>query len=117
VRSSATYLRENFHRVPFMVIPVIRGRVDNVPGAVSAGFWGSILPAAWSLMLAARERGLGSAWTTLHLPNEKEVAELLGIPYDKWSQAGLFPIAYTQGTDFKPAKRLPVDQFIHWDTW
>jgi nitroreductase len=117
VRSSATYLRENFHRVPFMVIPVIRGRVDNMPGAVQAGFWGSILPAAWSLMLAARERGLGSAWTTLHLPNEKEVAELLGIEYDKWSQAGLFPIAYTKGTDFKPAKRLPLDQFVHWDTW
>ena len=53
VRSSAMYLRENFHRVPFMVIPVIRGRVDNMPGAVQAGFWGSILPAAWSLMLAA----------------------------------------------------------------
>jgi nitroreductase len=117
VRSSAMYLRENFHRVPFMVIPVIRGRVDNMPGAVQAGFWGSILPAAWSLMLAARERGLGSAWTTLHLPNEKEVAELLGIEYDKWSQAGLFPIAYTKGTDFKPAKRLPLDQFVHWDTW
>jgi len=117
VRSSATYLRENFHRVPYMVIPVIRGRVDNMPGAVSAGFWGSILPAAWSLMLAARERGLGSAWTTLHLPNEKEVAELLGIPYDKWSQAGLFPIAYTVGTDFKPAKRLPLETFLHWDTW
>ena len=59
-------------------------------------------------MLAPRERGLGSAWTTLHLPNEKEVAELLGIPYDKCSQAGLFPIAYTIGTDFKPAKRLPA---------
>ena len=68
-------------------------------------------------MLAARERGLGSAWTTLHLPNEKEVAELLGIPYDKWSQAGLFPIAYTIGTDFKPAKRLPLETFVHWDTW
>jgi nitroreductase len=117
VRSSAMYLRENFHRVPYMVIPVIRGRVDNMPGAVQAGFWGSILPAAWSLMLAARERGLGSAWTTLHLPNEKEVAELLGIEYDKWSQAGLFPIAYTKGTDFKPAKRLPLDQLVHWDTW
>lgn len=117
VRSSATYLRENFHRVPFMVIPMIRGRVDGAPSVMQAGFWGSILPAAWSLMLAARERGLGSAWTTLHLPNEKEVAEVLGIPHDKWTQAGLFPIAYTKGVDFKPAKRLPAEQFIHWDTW
>ena len=68
-------------------------------------------------MLALRERGLGSAWTTLHLPNEKEVAELLGIPYDTVTQAGLFPIAYTKGTDFKLAQRLPASELSHWDTW
>ena len=63
------------------------------------------------------QRGLGSAWTTLHLPNEREVAELLGIPYDRYTQAGLFPIAYTIGADFKPAPRLDVDELVHWDTW
>ena len=70
-------------------------------------------------MLAARERGLGTAWTTIHMMNggEQKAAELLGIPYDKYSQAGLFPIAYTIGTDFKPAKRLPLDPIVHWDTW
>ena len=68
-------------------------------------------------MLALRERGLGSAWTTLHLAYEKEVADLLGIPYDRYTQAGLFPIAYTIGTDFKPAARLPVDELVHFDTW
>ena len=105
-------------QVPVLVIGCVQGRVVETPLLVmQASTYGSIAPAAWSFMLAARARGLGSAWTTLHLPNEKEVAELLGIPYDKWSQAGLFPIAYTVGTDFKPAKRLPTDQFIHWDTW
>ena len=82
-----------------------------------ASGWGSLLPAVWSFMLALRERGLGSAWTTLHLPNEREVAELLGIPFAEYTQAGLFPIAYTVGTDFKPAKRISTDQFVHWDTW
>jgi nitroreductase len=86
---------------------------------MSASFWGSLLPAVWSFMLALRSRGLGSAYTTLHLlgDGEKQAAELLGIPYDTYSQAGLFPIAYTKGTDFRPANRLPADQVSHWDTW
>ena len=117
MRDSATYLRENFHRVPVLLIPLIAGRLDNAPVFQAASAWGSILPAVWSFMLALRERGMGSAWTTLHLPNEREVAELLGIPVDEYTQAGLFPIAYTIGTDFKPAKRIATESFVHWDTW
>lgn len=121
VLDSATYLREVFHQVPVMLIPCIQsstGRLDTgTPTFGQASAWGSILPAVWSFMLALRERGLGSAWTTLHLPNEKEVAELLGIPYDTVTQAGLFPIAYTKGTDFKLAERLPASTVSHWDTW
>jgi nitroreductase len=116
VRSSATYLREHFHEVPVMLIPLLEGRPGR-GGGTQAGFWGSILPAVWSFQLALRSRGLGSAWTTLHLSYEAEVAELLGIPPDRYSQAGLFPIAYTKGTDFQPAKRLPAEQFAHFDTW
>ncbi len=118
VRSSAQYLADNFHRAPYMVIPLIEARLDEgTPAPAQAAVWGSILPAVWSFMLALRERGLGSAWTTLHLPNEKEVAELLGIPFDRYTQAGLFPVAYTKGTDFKLAKRLPAAELTHWDTW
>jgi nitroreductase len=117
VGSSATYLREHFHEVPVMLIPLIEGRMDGLPSASTASKWGSILPAVWSFMLALRERGLGSAWTTLHLPNEREVAELLGIPYDGWTQVGLFPVAYTIGTDFKPAPRLPAEDFVHFDSF
>ncbi|MEJ7584986.1 MAG: nitroreductase family protein [Acidimicrobiales bacterium] len=120
VASSATYLRRHLHEVPALVIPCQWGRVDDATDtATQAGYWGSILPAAWSFMLALRARGLGSTWTTLHLPGdgEREVAELLGIPYERCTQAGLFPVAYTKGTDFKPAKRLPAAQLIHWDRW
>jgi nitroreductase len=118
VVSSAQYLADNFHRAPYMVIPLIQGRLgEGLNTTAQAGAWGSILPAVWSFMLALRARGLGSAWTTLHLPNEAEVAELLGIPYDRYTQAGLFPVAYTIGTDFKPAKRLPAESLTHWDTF
>jgi nitroreductase len=116
VTESAVYLREHFHEVPVMLIPLLEGRPGRGTGT-QAGFWGSILPAVWSYMLALRARGLGSAWTTLHLSYENEVAELLGIPADRYSQAGLFPIAYTKGTDFKEAGRLPVDSLVHFDTW
>ena len=119
VRDSAWYLAENFHRAPLLLIPAIDGRLDNLPSFATASQWGSLLPAVWSFMLALRERSMGSAWTTIHLMNggEQEAADLLGIPFDKVSQAGLFPIAYTIGTDFKPAKREPLAKVLHWDTW
>ncbi|MER3452776.1 MAG: nitroreductase [Acidimicrobiia bacterium] len=118
IRESAVYLRDNLHRVPVMVIPCGWGRLP--PGAdvaVQAGYWGSILPAAWSFMLALRARGLGSAWTTLHLPYEREAAEVLGIPHERVTQAGLFPVAYTIGTEFRPASRIPVAEVVHWNVW
>lgn len=119
VFDSATYLNEHFHKAPVLLVPCLQGRPDGEPAGKTASFWGSLLPAVWSFMLALRSRGLGAAWTTLHLAGdgEKRAADLLGIPHDEYSQAGLFPIAYTQGTDFKPAKRLPAEQLAHWDRW
>jgi nitroreductase len=117
VTDSANYLAEHFHEVPVLMIPIIEGRLDNLPAFAAASTWGSLLPAVWSFMLALRSRGLGSAWTTLHLPSEREAAELLGIPYERYTQGGLFPIAYTIGTDFKRAARIPTDQIVHWNTW
>lgn len=114
---SASYLAENLHRVPVMLIPCQWRRPDGAPSQEQAGYWGSILPAVWSFMLALRSRGLGSAWTTLHLDREREVADLLGIPYDRCAQAGLFPVAYTVGTDFKPGPRRPTDGIVHWERW
>lgn len=118
VRDSATYLAEHMHEAPVLLIPCLEGRPDKSPlGGVS--FWASLFPAVWSFCLALRSRGLGSCWTTLHLlgHGEQRVADILGIPNDRYSQGGLFPIAYTKGTDFRPAKRLPADQVTHWDAW
>jgi nitroreductase len=116
VRDSAIYLSEHMHEVPVLIIPCILGRVEEAGVMAQAGLYGSILPAAWSLMLALRARGLGSAWTTVHLQYEREVAALLDIP-DNITQAALLPVAYFKGTDFKPAKRLPSQNFTHWNVW
>jgi nitroreductase len=119
VMSSAKYLNEHLEKAPVMMIPCLEGRPDGAPAGMSASYWGSLLPAVWSFMLALRSRGLGSAYTTLHLigDGEKQAAEVIGIPFDTYAQGGLFPIAYTKGTDFKPAKRLPAEQLTHWNTW
>lgn len=116
VADSAMYLARHMHEAPLLIIPCIEGRTDKLSSATAAGLYGSILPAAWSLMLALRARGLGSAWTTLHLVYEKEVAGILGIP-DHITQAALLPVAYFTGEDFKPAERIPVEEITYWDAW
>lgn len=117
VRNSSWYLAEHMGEVPVLVVPCIQGRLESVASPVQAGAWGSILPAVWSFMLAARARGLGTAWTTLHLLHEKEAADVLGIPYEKITQAALIPVAHSIGTDFKPGPRKPLDEVLHWDQW
>ena len=99
-----------------MIVPCIDGRVEQAPQFAQASVYGSILPAVWSLMLALRSRGLGSAWTTIHLMFEKEAGQVLGIP-EHVTQAALLPVAYFTGTDFKPAKRIPARVRTYWDGW
>lgn len=111
------HLAANIHRVPAFVIPGVEGRTDHEPVAVQAGAWGSILPAVWSFMLAARARGLGTAWTTAQGPLERELAQVLGVPYEDVMLAAFIPLAFTIGTDFKPAPRIPREEVLHWDRW
>jgi nitroreductase len=118
VTLSAEYLAENMGRVPVLVLACTQGRrVDGVPAMVAASALGNVLPAMWSFMLAARARGLGTAWTTLSLMMEREVADILDIPFDDVQQACLSPLAHTIGTDFRPAMRPEPDSIIHWDRW
>jgi nitroreductase len=98
------------------VIPCVEGPVDLSSNGTAASAYGSIMPAAWSFLLALRARGLGSVWTTLHLFKEADVASLLGIP-DTMTQVALFPVAYTVGTDFKRAQRPPAEAISYFDTW
>lgn len=116
VISSAQHLADHMGEVPVLIIPVIEGRTDNAPVAMQAAIWGSLLPAVWSFQLAARSRGLGTCFTTLHLIFEQQSAELLGLP-DHVMQGALIPVAHTLGTDFKPGARRDLDRIIHHDTW
>jgi nitroreductase len=130
VEASAQYLNAHLEQVPVHVIPCITGRTDGrstteqaamwgqLPALVQqSAQWGSIAPAAWSFMLAARARGLGTCWTSLHLFFEEEAAKLLGIPYAEVMQACLIPLAYTRGTEFKPGRRDPLNTVVHWESW
>ena len=122
---TSNYLDEHLHEVPVLIIACIEGQMEEVPflyggpdfeSFYNASVYGSILPAAWSLMLGLRARGVGSAWTTAHLVYEKEAAAIVGIP-DHIIQAAMLPVAYFKGSDFKPAKRRPAQELTHWNTW
>ena len=117
IGKSARYLADHMHEVPVLIVPCLSPRTDGGSTLEQASAFGSILPAVWNLMLAARARGLGTAWTTVHLFHEREAAELLGIPYDEVMQVALIPVAHTIGADFKPGRRRDLDEIVHWDQW
>ncbi len=115
VGDSVAYLGEVMGQVPCLVVPCLIAGTE-LPAGNQSGLWGSLLPAVWSYMLAARARGLGTAWTTLHLTFEAEVKEVLGLPADVWTGA-LVPTAYYTGSTFRPAPRAPLDTILHLDRW
>ncbi len=117
--SSSDYLAEILERVPVLAIPCSLGAPSDMEGALGGGlqgWWGSVLPAVWSYMLAARARGLGTAWTTLHLQYDKRVGEALEIP-ETVTQLACIPTAYYLGKGFRPGKRRAVEQVTYWNTW
>ncbi|MDT3439762.1 nitroreductase family protein [Pseudofrankia sp. BMG5.37] len=115
--SGFQHLYDNIHRVPAIVVPCVEGRTDGASVLAQSMTWGSILPAVWSFMLAARARGLGTVWTTAQGPLEREMAQVLGVPYEEVMLAAFIPLAFTLGTDFQPAPRVPRSQVLHRDRW
>jgi nitroreductase len=113
VANSADFLGEHMGEAPVLVISCNTGR--NRASAVAG--MGNVLPGTWSFMLAARARGLGTAYTSMHLSREQDVADILGIPYETVAQAVLTPVAFTKGTDFKVAARAEPDSVMHWNNW
>ena len=107
---------ENMGRMPALVIVGLRGRYESQPQIMQASAYGSILPAAWSFMLAARTHGLGATWTTLHLGNAERVAEILGLP-DDFTQAVMLAVGFHKGDGFEPVKRGPVSSYAHRNGW
>jgi nitroreductase len=115
---SADFLADRMGDAPVLVIPCNSGgRLDRQSAMSAVSMAGNVMPAMWNFMLAARARGLGTCWTTLHLIFEEQVADIVGIPFQSVQQICLSPLAYTVGTSFKPAIRPPADSIIHWDEW
>ena len=109
-------LADRMHEMPVLILVCVEGRPEPLSVPQQVAFYGSVLPAAWSLMLALRARGLGSTWTTLHLLHEQEAARLLGIP-DGVTQTVLLPVAYVRDAVLKPAERLAPAEVTYWNAW
>ena len=117
ILDSSQHLSDHLHEVPVLVIPCLLQRLpENASVFETASLYGSIVPAVWSFMLALRSRGLGSAYTTLHLVNEREAGEALGIP-ETVTQVALVPVAYYTGDSFTPARRRPVEEVVYVNRW
>ncbi len=115
VVESSIYLLNHLHEVPMMIIPLRLG-IPETSTFGQATFWGSVTPGVWSLQLALRARGIGSAWTTLHLYQENEAAALLGLP-ETVTQIALLPTAYFTGDGFKAARRRPAKEITYLNRW
>ncbi len=115
--SSADFLAEHMGEAPAIVAACAPGRAEEGPAIRKTTLLGSVMPGMWSFMLAARLRGLGTCWTTVSLFEEEATAAAFGIDKDAVTIAAVSPVAYTRGTDFKPALRPDPDEVIHWDQW
>jgi nitroreductase len=117
VLDSAMFLVEHLAEVPALVLSM---RLDRPPLEASQGqlaaYYGSVVPGVWSFQLAARARGIGSAWTTFHLEHEAAVAELLGIP-ETVTQVCLLAVGYYTGDTFTPAPRRSAADVTYRNTW
>ena len=115
-RQSYQLLADRMHEVPALILVCVEGRPESLTVPQQVAFYGSVLPAAWSLMLALRARGLGSTWTTLHLLHESEAARILGIP-DGVTQTVLLPVGYMRDAVLKPAERRGPHEVTYWNGW
>jgi nitroreductase len=114
---SADYLGEHMGEAPAIVAACSPGRAEDGPAIRKTTMLGSVMPGMWSFMLAARLRGLGTCWTTVGLFEEEATAEAFGIDVEAVTIGAISPVAYTRGTDFKPALRPDPEDVIHWDRW
>jgi nitroreductase len=114
VSESAHFLADHLNRVPVIVVPA-RSALAPTERAGQASFWGSILPAAWSFMLAARSRGLATSYTARGLDREAELADVLGLPYPGVTQAGLIAVGHPDTQMFSPARRRPLTEVLSWN--
>ena len=113
VMRSAAHLAENLDQVPALVIPCIWGVHDD---SKKPGLFDSVVQSAWSFCLAARARGLATAWTTAILNNDEEIRDVLGIP-EGVTPIALLPLAFSIGGDFASVPRRLAEEVTYFDNW
>jgi nitroreductase len=116
IKPTQRALVERLHEIPAMILVCTVAERPGEDVARQVAYYGSILPAAWSLMLALRARDLGATWTTLLSSRQQEVADILGLP-DTAVNTVMLPVGYTRGAKLKRAERLSASEVTHWDGW
>ena len=109
-------LIDRLHEIPAMIFVCVDGEPLSEAVSSQVGYYGSILPAAWSLMLALRARGLGTTWTTLLSARQEDVKAVLGMP-EGTIQTVMLPIGYTKGAVLKRADRLDAREVSFVNRW
>ncbi|MFN8559581.1 MAG: nitroreductase family protein [Dehalococcoidia bacterium] len=116
VVSTSDYLAGCIEQAPVLVLICVEGRPEGMNNSDLAALYGTVMPAAWSFMLALRSRNLATAWTTIHIREEEKMAALLGLPPNT-TQGVLLPVAHFTGEDFRPGRRRPMEEVVHWNGW
>jgi nitroreductase len=104
---SANHLAEHFEEYPLLLFSFV---LFDPTG-------GSIFPATWSAMLAARAEGVGSALTTVLMFEADAVLDVLGVPKDEgWLMSSCVVLGYPTGR-WGVAPRRPVDEVAFRNRW
>jgi nitroreductase len=107
MQRSAQYLADNFERYPLLLFGFSQYDTSG----------GSIYPAIWNAMLAARGEGVGSALTSLMAQRAAEVLDILGVPQDQgWIMNCCITLGYPTGR-WAVAERIPAEQVSFSNRW
>lgn len=107
VKRSADHLTDNFEHYPLMLFAF--SQFD--------GSGGSIFPAVWNAMLAARGEGVGAALTSAMSLNAQDALSVLGVPDGEgWNMACCVTFGYPTGR-WDVAPRVPVEQVSFKNHW
>ena len=116
IKPTQQALMDRLHQIPAMVFVCNIGDPPGNEVGAQVAYYGSILPAAWSLMLALRARQLGATWTTLLSTRQEEVAAILEIPQGT-VQTVMLPVGYLKGARLRRADRAPAAEVTFWNRW
>ena len=109
VQRSAQHLADHFEEYPLLLFSFVQFDPTG----------GSIFPATWSAMLAARAEGIGSSLTSVFMFQLDAVLEILGVPRDEgWLFSSCVTMGYPTGV-WGVAPRRPVHEVSfrnHWGT-